>query len=777
MKKTLLIIAWAVVCCPTGSFAQFWETEILRTDIIGAWIRAADIDLDGDGDVVIQAGDSIYWHENTEPGWQPHLIDPNFYNSPYSWVDIRDFDGDGDPDVFKVPTTGPAPFSLTWNENINNGDSWVNHPILEANFFVGWMQDSYGDLDGDGDLDIALPEYQNETGQMSWLEYQDNTGEFLQHMIWSGDAISSTVADMDGDGDLDIIIGTTGIVWLENQLPDDTWTEHEVQSSGNGIVLVVDAVDLSGDGLPEIIADHLYGPTEKVAYYLNPSWQAFDVIVGPGILLGELGDVDNDGDTDITYGGSGFTGMAQALGWAENQGSSSAMTLHDITSPATSQVFCSGLADFDGDSDLDIVSLDFNVNSTAGDVFWAVNPLIDAEATTIRLHSITDGRQTGGDHGYTLNGPRMINHARPKLENPAYFSPTGIYPKTILINDSYGTEGSLESITSISGIDMFYFGVFNKLDGSMIPFTNAELDSLYAWSKRGGKMLIGASGTPSLNVFDPSNLNAHWGFDIVYHIPLVQVLPPPTGEGEPLFNGPFGMVAAANQGGASQGYFNELLNEAVVMGEEAEGNATLILDCATLDLIVADNDVHTDLGGMSLGASILNDNDRFWLNTIAFLDQLQGPPVITTDGNTLSTGDYLEYQWLLDGEPVSGANEAIFTPTETGYYSVWVSMSCGCPYTSEPVFVSVTGTDIALQSRVLKAFPNPAMDGITFDLNDEALVLQGIEIYDMLGKKIRTIEVQPNFPAYISLTGLSAGAYTARLLTNDGVFVSKIIKE
>ncbi|MBK6902943.1 MAG: hypothetical protein IPH04_09055 [Saprospirales bacterium] len=150
----LLLLAAAI-----SSQAQDWPTHYLRTDVGGAWTRPGDFDNDGDPDILIQANDSIFWNENLSPGWTSHLIDPTFYNSSYGYVDVLDMDGDGDLDVYKCPVSSLGVDSLTWNENLGNGAQWEKHFIIKTSYYIGWLQSSYGDLDGDNDVDLVISEY------------------------------------------------------------------------------------------------------------------------------------------------------------------------------------------------------------------------------------------------------------------------------------------------------------------------------------------------------------------------------------------------------------------------------------------------------------------------------------------------------------------------------------------------------------------------------------------------------------------------------------------
>ncbi len=207
---------------------------------------------------------------------------------------------------------------------------------------------------------------------------------------------------------------------------------------------------------------------------------------------------------------------------------------------------------------------------------------------TINIHSITTSRQSGGDYGYTLDGLHMTAGSRPKLLSTSNFSSSGIYPKDVSIFDGYGTTGSLIGISAIPLNNIFFFGTFNKLEPSIQPFTTSEIDSLYNWSLRGGKLIIASVGTYS-NFYDGNILNSKWGYSHEYQYPS-NIIPTVIGNSTHIFNGPFGNVIATNQGAALQGYFNSLTSNSKILATDINGNATLFMDCNTLDLIIGDVD-------------------------------------------------------------------------------------------------------------------------------------------------------------------------------------------
>lgn len=77
---------------------------------------------------------------------------------------------------------------------------------------------------------------------------------------------------------------------------------------------------------------------------------------------------------------------------------------------------------------------------------------------------------------------------------------------------------------------------------------------------------------------------------------------------------------------------------------------------------------------------------------------LDGLPVINYEGDVLTTTTIGSYQWNLNDEPIEGATENNYTPTENGDYTLTVRYAAGCEFTSLPVTVCSNSSAVDVQN-------------------------------------------------------------------------------
>ncbi|MFQ6092872.1 MAG: FG-GAP-like repeat-containing protein [bacterium] len=180
----------------------------------------ADIDADGDFDLFLGRLDgkiSFYRNDGSPGAPQFTLVVDNFAsvdvgseNGP-SFVDI---DGDGDMDLFMGSRDGDLYFYR--NEGTSNSPNFV---LVSENFESIHVDQtsvpSFADIDGDGDLDLFVGEW--DFNYMANVHFYRNDGSptspsytLVTDSLVSADLGNRTVpsfVDIDGDGDLDLFVG------------------------------------------------------------------------------------------------------------------------------------------------------------------------------------------------------------------------------------------------------------------------------------------------------------------------------------------------------------------------------------------------------------------------------------------------------------------------------------------------------------------------------------------------------------------------------------------
>lgn len=391
----------------------------------------------------------------------------------------------------------------------------------------------------------------------------------------------------------------------------------------------------------------------------------------------------------------------------------------------------------------------------------------------INIHSITYQRQPNAG-GYTLDGYDMNTSSRVKLLSTNNFGPGGVYSKPVNIVDGFLTSNSLTQVSNFPYTDLFFFGTFDKSDNTLVQFTNEEIDSLYNWSTRGGKLII--CGSPPFGSYDPSVLNSKWGFQITQIYPS-SFISNAIGENTDIFNGPFGSIDSAIQGGSGQGHFSLLPNNVSVLATDVNNNPTIIMDCTTLDLIVADVDGYTNPpGALSVGSSITNDQDKYWANTIVFLDKLQGLPTISVNGTNFSVANvYNSYQWYKDDVVINGSTSNSIAVNEDGQYYVRVTVNGGCAVKSNTITADSTlGIKENISINTIEAFPNPSKEKFNIELPDQQNF--NLSIFDITGRKVHERK-NARGTVKVDCSSFSSGMYFVQAVNEKNSLSCKFIKQ
>ncbi|MFA7330722.1 MAG: VCBS repeat-containing protein [Candidatus Delongbacteria bacterium] len=347
----------------------------------------ADVDQDGDGDVLIGTsnGEVLLWRN------QPHIAplalvfsieDSNAGVDEIAELKAVDFDGDGDPDLV---------LSHYWVNDLGGGNPDFHNELLLLDNLDGHgsfeLSDSHynelpinslaiADFDNDEDGDIVFDD-----GDLCFI--RNLAGTFgSEELIRAGNFATCLAAgNFDCDNDDDIVMASQFedlVAWFRNTDGDGSFGRRiSISTAGDGANWV-QVARVNADAIPDLLSFSEYD--RELVYFDNAtcSWWPAQVLISQtqaAVALVDALDVDVDGDTDLflqNSTGSRFKWLCNTSG----QGTFQTYNLHVTEDPGIVETHAFGDLEGDGDSDLAFC--------TASQLYLLVNEILPLGAPHLR---------------------------------------------------------------------------------------------------------------------------------------------------------------------------------------------------------------------------------------------------------------------------------------------------------------------------------------------------------------------------------------------------------
>ncbi len=274
------------------------------------WVHPADVDLDGDLDIVAGGGFALFVYENAgrADGWQRHGNLDSTGSMGANGAVVYDVDRDGDPDVVSALYNS----DLGWWENPGGAPGptpWAFHTLSQE---TRYLHDLIRvDLDRDGKAEEFVANlnqgYWNARITLKWYRPPADPFQLWEQHVIEPDRAEGTphghagldVADIDDDGDHDLAYANG---WYEGPVdPAGSWAWHQVTDEygiSNALIR-----DMNENGAPDLLVSaghHGDGVFwfERPPDPVNDPWPRHEV--DPALHHPEcLQTVDVSGDADL----------------------------------------------------------------------------------------------------------------------------------------------------------------------------------------------------------------------------------------------------------------------------------------------------------------------------------------------------------------------------------------------------------------------------------------------------------------------------------------------
>ncbi len=266
---------------------------------------------------------------------------------------LGDVDGDGDLDMAAVRAAQSADERPQGVIYFNDGHGGLaESPALSA---AAMAEARLGDMDGDGDLDmIVFVEGDGDEWRIE-IYYNDGKGGFATDpfglaVLYSSPCPGLELGDVNGDGDMDVVVACSDLLRVYmSGTSSSRYSYWQTSFAGNPVAGITPG-DVDGDGDLDLVLGSSSGQSQIYfndgrGYFVDP------IPLGPAqaqVTSLDVGDLNGDGDLDIVTGQNQQSSRVYL-----NAGDGSFDTVSHAL-PTTGAITDVALGDVDGDGDLDI---------------------------------------------------------------------------------------------------------------------------------------------------------------------------------------------------------------------------------------------------------------------------------------------------------------------------------------------------------------------------------------------------------------------------------------
>ncbi len=160
------------------------------------------------------------------------------------------------------------------------------------------------------------------------------------------------------------------------------------------------------------------------------------------------------------------------------------------------------------------------------------------------------------------------------------------------------------------------------------------------------------------------------------------------------------------------------------------------------------------------------------------VNPIPATPVITQNGDTLTSSANTGNQWYLDGVIIPGATGKQHIAVYTGYYTVVVTLNGCSSAISNSILVLPVSLSGVVINHSLDIYPNPGNGQFTVKAESARAEEFSIEITNSLGVllwKREKVLINGTYSTNIDLKGSPSGVYTVALRSKNSRIVKKVV--